>query len=232
MPRYEKSSRLRRSESISSENSFNSQTTITQYAKYGLTPVIHPSESTSTSSRSLSRLSNYSTASSNTTTGIPRPRTSSAATNHHTNIPTPSRSHTLQKDVSPKRTPIVKRASHIPAPASNYHISSPPTPQRTISSSSATSSSSSQLRIPNKTQKRIPQRASHIPTVRESIHRPNSPLQPKSGRASATPTRMGLHSPQPSGGGPRNILSPPKEEKRQTFLRSPSRIGTLKRNPQ
>lgn len=198
---------------MSSDNSFNSQTTVTQYAKYGLTPVMH--ESSSTSSRSLSRLSNYSATSSNTTTGIPRPRT----TSNNSIIPTPSRSFTQKKEV--KRT-VAKRASHIPAP-SNYISSPPPTPQRTISSSSATS----RLRVPTQA-KRLPQRASHIPTVRESIHRPNSPLQP-----SKTPTRMTLRSPTPNG--PRNSLFPPKDEKKRattpqsSSLRSPSRIGTLKK---
>lgn len=193
-----------RSDSISSENSLTSQSTITQYAKYGLTPMIYPSESSSTSSRSLSRLSNYSTASSNNTSGIPHPRTTSTSNLNTTGgIPTPSRSYTTKNKGtpgSPPRTKLAKRASHIPAPAQ-----SPPSPQRTISSSSASNSHSSH-RIPSSTTaKRIPQRASHIPTVRESIHRPNSPLHnhTNSGRASATPSRIGMRSPTP---GPRNSL--------------------------
>lgn len=227
----------KRSDSFSSENSLNSQSTITQYAKYGLTPMIHPSESSSSSSRSLSRLSNYSTTSSTTptTTG---------------GIPTPSRSYTTRNPPgSTKR--ITKRASHIPAPAS-----SPPTPQRTLSSSS---SPNHPHRIPittttpTTTTKRIPQqRASHIPTVRESIHRPGSPLN--SGRNSATPSRIGMRSPTP---GPRNSLfsndSPREEQKRvmspttgrpsglrppgatgvrppASGVRSISRIGTVKKS--
>jgi hypothetical protein len=212
--RYKKS----RSDSIGSENSLTSQSTVTQYAKYGLTPMIYPSESSSTSSRSLSRLSNYSTASSSTTSGIPHPRTNS---NSNTNsagggIPTPSRSYTTRDannskshltpptSNSQQRTKLAKRASHIPAPAS---YNSPPSPQRTISSSSAKNN-------PPKTTatKRIPQqRASHIPTVRESIHRPGSPLNNhvvnnnSSGRSSATPSRIGMRSPTP-GNGPRNSL--------------------------
>ncbi|KAI8074361.1 uncharacterized protein B0P05DRAFT_548247 [Gilbertella persicaria] len=213
-PSSDVASRYIRSGSVSSENSLNSQSTITQYAKYGLTPVTYPSESSSTSSRSLSRLSNYSTASSNTTSGIPHPRTNSS--NHHpTNvgIPTPSRSYTLRENTSSHlltkktgttqpRTQLAKRASHIPAPASY----SPPSPQRTISSSS-TGSKLLHPRLPTSSQnqqKRIPQRASHIPTVRESIHRPGSPLHNTSGRASATPSRIGIRSPTP--GGPRNSL--------------------------
>lgn len=233
--RYKKT----RSDSFSSENSLTSQSTITQYAKYGLTPMIHPSESSSTSSRSLSRLSNYSTASSSTTSGIPHPRTNSTSnTNANTNgggIPTPSRSYTHREangkskgHLSPpgsttqQRTKLAKRASHIPAPASSaqQHYNSPPSPQRTISSSSA-SNSSTLNRIPASTTKRIPQqRASHIPTVRESIHRPGSPLNnhigsggggTNSGRSSKTPSRIGMRSPTPAG-GPRNSLFGPSQQ--------------------
>ncbi|KAK4521374.1 uncharacterized protein ATC70_011989 [Mucor velutinosus] len=234
-PSSDIASRYRRSDSISSENSLTSQSTITQYAKYGLTPVTYPSESSSTSSRSLSRQSNYSTASSNTTSGIPHPRTNSSSNNTHNangGIPTPSRSYTLRdsnvaksnasyilspsnKKGSTQRTAsqLAKRASHIPAPAS--YTSSSPSPQRTISSSS------SGLRVPTTptaTQKRIPQRSSHIPSVRESLHRPGSPLQhhPQQPhrRPSATPSRIGMRSPTP--GGPRNsIFAAPNKEQQQ-----------------
>ncbi|KAL9559689.1 hypothetical protein MBANPS3_000312 [Mucor bainieri] len=236
-PSSDIASRYRRSDSISSENSLTSQSTITQYAKYGLTPVTYPSESSSTSSRSLSRQSNYSTASSNTTSGIPHPRTHSSSNNNHNSsananggIPTPSRSYTLRdsnaakgnasyilspssKKGSTQRTApqLAKRASHIPAPAS--YTSSPPSPQRTISSSS------SGLRMPTTptaTQKRIPQRSSHIPSVRESLHRPGSPLQHQQPhqRPSATPSRIGMRSPTP--GGPRNsIFGAPNKEQQQ-----------------
>lgn len=239
-PSSDIASRYRRSDSISSENSLTSQSTITQYAKYGLTPVTYPSESSSTSSRSLSRQSNYSTASSNTTSGIPHPRTNSSSNNNASSnggIPTPSRSYTLRESnvaksnasyiLSPsnkkgstqRTTPqLAKRASHIPAPAS--YTSSPPSPQRTISSSS------SGLRKPataTATQKRIPQRASHIPSVRESLHRPGSPLQhhPQQPhqRPSATPSRIGMRSPTP--GGPRNsIFAAPNKDQQQQQKRS------------
>ncbi|KAL7321660.1 hypothetical protein PS15m_001406 [Mucor circinelloides] len=234
-PSSDIASRYRRSDSVSSENSLTSQSTITQYAKYGLAPVTYPSESSSTSSRSLSRQSNYSTASSNTTSGVPHPRTNSSSNNNNTNggIPTPSRSYTLRdsniaksnasyilspsnKKGSTQRTPqLAKRASHIPAPAS--YTSSPPSPQRTISSSS------SGLRIPTTataTQKRIPQRSSHIPSVRESLHRPGSPLQhhhqQPHQRPSATPSRIGMRSPTP--GGPRNSIFAPKEQQQKRSI--------------
>ncbi|KAI8368496.1 hypothetical protein BD560DRAFT_398872 [Blakeslea trispora] len=229
-PSSDIASRYTRSGSISSENSLNSQSTITQYAKYGLAPVTYPSESSSTSSRSLSRLSNYSTASSNTTSGLPHPRTNTSNNNSNPQnsnsggIPTPSRSYTLRDNksshlLSPPtkkgaqpRSQLAKRASHIPAPVSSSY--SPPSPQRTISSSS-TGSKLFHPRIASPStqshqQKRIPQRASHIPTVRESIHRPGSPLQHStSGRASATPSRIGMRSPTP--GGPRNSLFGPSK---------------------
>jgi hypothetical protein len=82
---------LRRSDSFSSENSLTSQSTITQYQRYGMTPLIYPSESTSTSSRSHSRLSNYSAssfASSSTASGIPHratTTTTTTTTNNNTN---------------------------------------------------------------------------------------------------------------------------------------------------
>ncbi|GAN03521.1 hypothetical protein MAM1_0042d02976 [Mucor ambiguus] len=235
-PSSDIASRYIRSDSISSENSLTSQSTITQYAKYGLTPVTYPSESSSTSSRSLSRQSNYSTASSNTTSGIPHPRTNSSSNNINPNasggIPTPSRSYTLRdsnvaksnasyilspsnKKGSTQRTApqLAKRASHIPAPAS--YTSSPPSPQRTISSSS---SGLRMPKTPTATQKRIPQRSSHIPSVRESLHRPGSPLQHHQQqphqRPSATPSRIGMRSPTP--GGPRNsIFAAPNKEQQQ-----------------
>ncbi|CAO3628387.1 unnamed protein product [Cunninghamella blakesleeana] len=90
-----------RSGSINSENSLNSYSTITtsnQYARYGMTPMIYQSDSTSTSSRTPSRLSNYSTSSqtsSNTTTGLPRPRKVSANSN---GMPSPSRSITTNNN--------------------------------------------------------------------------------------------------------------------------------------
>lgn len=211
----------KRSDSFSSENSLNSQSTITQYAKYGLTPMIHPSESSSSSSRSLSRLSNYSTASSTTPTttgGIPTPSRSYTTRNH----PNSPNSPPSLPPGSTKR--ITKRASHIPAPAPATSTS-PPTPQRTLSSSSSTNNPPHRIPTLSKptssTSKRIPgQRASHIPTVRESIHRPGSPLN--SGRNSATPSRIGMRSPTP---GPRNSLfhdSPTHAREEQKRVMSPT----------
>lgn len=238
----------KRSDSFSSETSLNSQSTITQYAKYGLTPMIYPSESSSSSSRSLSRLSNYSATSSNTTRTTPTG-----------GIPTPSRSYTARNPPPGSTKRITKRASHIPAPASSVAAanSSSPTPERTTSTSSSNNNNSKKSHIPRipTTSKRIPQRASHIPTVRESIHRPGSPLN--SGRNSATPSRIGMRSPTP---GPRNSLfgtdnNTPREETKRVMspttgrssglrppgqsqirpptssqVRSVSRIGTVKKS--
>ncbi|KAI9476387.1 MAG: hypothetical protein EXX96DRAFT_577019 [Benjaminiella poitrasii] len=210
-------SRNKRSNSIGSENSLTSQSTITQYSRYGLTSITYPSESSSASSRSLSRQSNYSTASSSTTSGIPLPRKNSSSTNNNngktTCIPTPSRSYTLRennnhnnnkKGTTSQRIQLAKRASHIPAPVTSYlrtaASSPPPTPQRTTS---AGNQKKSFLRAPAQpSNKRIPQqRASHIPTVRESIHRPNSPMM------SYTSSRIGVQSPTSGTGGGSSIPS-------------------------
>ncbi|KAF7723153.1 hypothetical protein EC973_002335 [Apophysomyces ossiformis] len=190
----ESSIRRQRSGSLSSENSMTSQSTITAgmnpYTRIGMTPMIYPSESTSTSSRSLSRLSNYSASSqaSSNTSAIPRPRTGSAASS---GMPTPSRSFTTRSSTktgtdgksnhtgdshllprsssrigahltpsSAERSKLAKRASHIPAPPSVS--TSKPTPQRTTSSASSRSSGVS---TGSRSSSRIGQRASHIPSV-------------------------------------------------------------------
>ncbi|CAO3673229.1 unnamed protein product [Rhizopus microsporus] len=150
----------KRSDSLSSDNSLTSQSTITQYAKYGMTPMIYPSESSSSSSRPLSRLSNYSASSLASSSGLPR--------SSGTGIPTPSRSYTTKKETripNTTRTQLAKRASHIPAPVTY----SPPTPQKTTSSSSS-SATIRKSKIPQ-------QRASHIPT------RPLSPQQQQQQRS-------------------------------------------------
>ncbi|KAI9250287.1 hypothetical protein BY458DRAFT_524939 [Sporodiniella umbellata] len=160
------SSPRKRSDSLSSDNSLTSQSTVTQqYGKYGMTPMIYPSESSSSSSRPLSRLSNYSASSMASSSGISHhPRSNG------TGIPTPSRSYTSKKGSKVPRVPLSKRASHIPAPASHH---SPPAPQKTLSSSSTSSRKS---RIPN-------QRSSHIPTL--GTQRPESPS--RMGMRSPTP---------------------------------------------
>lgn len=125
-----------------------------------MTPMIYPSESSSSSSRPLSRLSNYSASSLASSSGLPR--------SSGTGIPTPSRSYTTKKETripNTTRTQLAKRASHIPAPVAY----SPPTPQKTTSSSSS-SATIRKSKIPQ-------QRASHIPT------RPLSPQQQQQQRS-------------------------------------------------
>ncbi|RCI03364.1 hypothetical protein CU098_012169 [Rhizopus stolonifer] len=221
-----KASALRkRSDSLSSDNSLTSQSTVTQYAKYGMTPMVYPSESSSSSSRPLSRLSNYSAGSLASSSGASHhPRTNG------TGIPTPSRSYTSKKGskvpttANTARTQLSKRASHIPAPASHH---SPPAPQKTLSSSS-TASASRRSRIPN-------QRASHIPTM--GTARPASPQ--------AT-SRVGMRSPTPGSRlfskteeNKRILTSPTTNTNRSSGLRPPnssssngrsvSRIGIFKK---
>ncbi|KAG0940825.1 hypothetical protein G6F57_005405 [Rhizopus arrhizus] len=207
----------KRSDSLSSDNSLTSQSTVTQYAKYGMTPVIYPSESSSSSSRPLSRLSNYSASSLASSSGIPHhPRPNG------TGIPTPSRSYTSKKETrvpttnnNTARTQLAKRASHIPAPTSHHH--SPPVPQKTLSSSSSPSAPTTtrKSRIPN-------QRASHIPT----IGRPASPQ---------TASRVSIRSPTPrlfqKTEEKKRILSPPTTTtttSRPSGLRPPNSSGNAR----
>ncbi|KAI8371563.1 uncharacterized protein BYT42DRAFT_73403 [Radiomyces spectabilis] len=224
-----------RSGSLSSENSLTSQSTITagsnHYSRYGMTPVIHPSESTSTSSRSLSRLSNYSAGSqaSSQNSSIPRPRTGSAASS---GMPTPSRSITTrhsptkstdEKPMLPRassrigthlspssgpRQKLAKRASHIPAPPSSSSFGKP-MPQRTTSNSS--SRSAGQPPTQARSVSRIG-RASHIPTVRES--------------STQKATRSPILSPSDPATRRSNALSrPTSPPNAQTHHQSPSRLG-------
>ncbi|ORZ09016.1 hypothetical protein BCR42DRAFT_424469 [Absidia repens] len=135
-----------RSGSINSDNSLNSYSTITasQYSRYGMAPMIYQSDSTSTSSRTASRLSNYSassqTSSNTASTGLPRPRKISSSS---TGMSSPSRSFNSREEshLLPRahsrlgtshlpttneasssttngRSRLAKRASHIPSPSS------------------------------------------------------------------------------------------------------------------
>ncbi|CAO3600916.1 unnamed protein product [Absidia cylindrospora] len=139
-----------RSGSINSDNSLNSYSTVTasQYSRYGMAPMIYQSDSTSTSSRTASRLSNYSAssqASSNTaSTGLPRPRKISSSS---TGMSSPSRSFNSREEshLLPRahsklgtshlpttnegsssttngRSRLAQRASHIPSPSSTNTV--------------------------------------------------------------------------------------------------------------
>ncbi|KAI7903251.1 uncharacterized protein BX663DRAFT_45681 [Cokeromyces recurvatus] len=175
------------------------------------------SESSSTSSRSISRLSNYSATSSTTTSGIPLPRKNSLSKNNVLNAgtPTQSRSYNSQQTNNDhgnkkgvvQRSQLAKRASHIPAPVKSSYLktpsSPPPTPQRT----SSTENQRKISYISSSPQKRIPQqRASHIPTVRETIHRPDSPI-------SYSPSRISIRSPTPGGGSRTSLFSSSNHQK-------------------
>ncbi|SAM03820.1 hypothetical protein [Absidia glauca] len=163
-----------RSGSINSDHSLNSYSTVTvhQYSRYGMTPMIYQSDSTSTSSRTPSRLSNYSTSSqtsSNATTTLPRPRKVSATST--SGMPSPSRSFTTRDEThllprahsrlgtchlptansnaatsnNTTRSKLAKRASHIPAPSS---ISASPPPSTKSISRPTTIPSSRSTGIP------------------------------------------------------------------------------------
>lgn len=157
-----------RTSSLSSENSLTSESTITtsgntsQYAHYGMTPVLYPSESTSASnaSRSPSRLSDYSATSSQTshTSAIPRPQSkayaasSSASSSHNTTTTTNTRrlsdklsSDTLRSSsriasgssrINSNQSRLAKRATHVPLPSTR---TAPPTVIATTSRSTGLS---------------------------------------------------------------------------------------------
>ena len=223
-----------RSSSLSSENSLTSESTITtsgntsQYAHYGMTPVLYPSESTSASntSRSPSRLSDYSATSSQTshTSAIPRPQSKShaASSSHNTTTTTTNTrrlSDKLSSDtlgsssriatgsrINPNQSRLAKRATHVPLPSTR---TTPPTVIATTSRStglSDTSRFSSTTGSNNNNNMNRPAsrvgarrlRSSHIP----SPHTRNvtSP-EPPSSADSCIPTRGGYRPMSPSYAG-------------------------------
>ncbi|KAG1541059.1 hypothetical protein G6F46_011630 [Rhizopus delemar] len=148
----------KRSDSLSSDNSFNSQSTVTQYAKYGVTPIIYPSESSSSSSRPVSRLSDCSAGS---LASSPRmrsntPTPSKSKTKKETRIPLSNRASCIPSLTPPKpHTTSFKipnqRTSHIPTPrpsSPSTRISRSPTPSR-LSFSQEEKKRPSGLRVPN-----------------------------------------------------------------------------------
>ncbi|KAI9011979.1 hypothetical protein CLU79DRAFT_439617 [Phycomyces nitens] len=226
----ERGVREQRSGSMSSENSLNSQSTITtglnQFTRYG--PAVYPSESTSTSSRSHSRLSNYSAssqASSAASPILPRP----------SGMPTPSRSYTrkdadahsslprpgsrMKSSLVPSgRSPsaLPTRPSHIPAPKTS------PTPEKTLSSKNSVLQQKQLKPQPHqsitmgRSDSRIAQRASHIPSVPSTPRSPiMSPVDSRRYSALSRPT-----SPMRANTAPRTIFSTP-----------PSRITIVKPIP-
>ncbi|KAG1145938.1 hypothetical protein G6F37_011567 [Rhizopus arrhizus] len=148
----------KRSDSLSSDNSFNSQSTVTQYAKYGVTPIIYPSESSSSSSRPVSRLSDCSAGSLASSPGMRSntPTPSKSKTKKETRIPLSNRASCIPSLTPPKpHTTSFKipnqRASHIPTPrpsSPSTRISRSPTPSR-LSFSQEEKKRPSGLRVPN-----------------------------------------------------------------------------------
>ena len=245
--------KTQRSGSLSSENSLTSQSTITTgggggsgaYARYGMAPMIYPSESTtSNSSRSHSRLSDYSASSSQASsnaTSIPRAssRASSSipssnnntASNHnvkHTSgLRRPSDHHIDRSFRSSSRIggpihtnniPTTKSGSRLAKRATHVPLPSSraaPKPQIVASSRSTGLSST-----------RLPSRASHIPSPRASAAspEPRSPtLSPARNNNSSSRPRSpftnsrigGIRSPTPTGGTPRNSIFSSSESRRQ-----------------
>ncbi|KAI8881777.1 hypothetical protein K501DRAFT_3845 [Backusella circina FSU 941] len=239
---------LRRSDSFSSENSLTSQSTITQYQRYGMTPLVYPSESTSTSSRSHSRLSNYSAssfASSSTASGIPHRATNS--TNNNNNNTSSNNNNNNHHHQQTHHT-IVKTPS-----STNIGI---PTPSRSYT---YRDNKSQHLAAPNQRATPLAKRASHIPAPQSgSKILPPSPQRTSSSssarstglptaRRTMTPTtgnrlqQRSSHIPSVRGGesdgGRRLFLSAAKEDStsRPTSPlfnngRSASRLGVTSSN--
>lgn len=214
-----------RSSSLSSENSLTSESTITtsgntsQYAHYGMTPVLYPSESTSASnaSRSPSRLSDYSATSSQAshTSAIPRPPSKSHAassSSHHNTTTTNTRrlSDKLSNDtllsssriasgsrINSNQSRLAKRATHVPLPSNR---TAPPTVIATTSRSTGLSdttrvSSGGNNNNMNRPASRVGAsrlRSSHIPSP--NTRNVTSP-EPRSSADTGLPTRGGGYRP-------------------------------------
>ncbi|KAI7863230.1 hypothetical protein BDF14DRAFT_1388641 [Spinellus fusiger] len=194
--------RRHRSGSISSENSMNSQSTITahHYSRYSA-PSLHPSESSS-SSQSHSRLSNYSAGSQSSNQSLPRARTASnnmlqqsrSFTTNQETLPRPSRvpSHLGH---SQSQSKLAKRASHIPAPSSISVKPMSPAPQRTKSTHPSLSQESRLIG----SQSRSSSRASHIPSARATVYRLTSSTDSSSSSSSSSSRHYGINPPSSPG---------------------------------
>lgn len=220
--------RSNRSGSFSSENSSNSQSTITTANRYAQRQNVYPSASTSTSS-----MSSHSTAKTSHSSFLSRPSITKSESTKTNNRLTCSRKPSMVSSISentavetkltistarlPSRSVsqigLARRATHIPAPSSSKAPTKvlAPTPQKTKSTASiARKSSNNSL---NRSASRIGQptntRASHIPS-------------PSTKRST---TSLGMSS----------IFSPQKQQQQQTTTKDYSRpntsMGTLKSSP-
>lgn len=237
-----------RSSSLSSDNSLTSESTITtsgntsQYAHYGMTPVLYPSESTSASntSRSPSRLSDYSATSSQTshTSAIPRPQSksyaaSSSSSQHNTTTTNTRRlsdklsSDTLRSSsriasgsrINSNQSRLAKRATHVPLPSTR---TTPPTVIATTSRSTGLSdttraSAAASGNGNNRPGSRIGGgrrlRSSHIPSPPHHTRNVASP-EPPSSPDTCLPTR--------GGGGYRPMSPSYAGNSRISGIRSPT----------
>ncbi|KAI7872899.1 hypothetical protein BDF14DRAFT_1877362 [Spinellus fusiger] len=205
------------SSSMSSEASLNSQfTTTPPYSRYGMMAApVFPSESTS-SSRSLSRLSNYSAsssqASSTAASAIPRPGSvnklpMSSRSKESAVLPrgggntTSTTTTTTRLQTMTQRSALSARASHIPSRTSSASG---------VLTATATTTTASGTALRTRTHH---ERASHIPTVRSST--------PSHGRFSML--SLGKHPEDPLK-TTFKTLKTPITEKKSSGLRPPSGI--------
>lgn len=192
-----------------------SQSTVTnQYARYGMTPMLYPSESTSNSSRSHSRMSDYSASSSQASShasGLPRHRSGTSSSSHqqqsHTGLPTPSGAHKMARRSVDRMNETTRSSSrlgsHLSPPSTSHTATSSqsrlakrathvpmPSPRtaarpESVSASRSTGLSTSSRLPKTNTSSRIASRASHIPAPRRSTVSP----EPRS--PSLSPARPG-----------------------------------------
>ncbi|KAI9315510.1 hypothetical protein BX666DRAFT_310874 [Dichotomocladium elegans] len=244
--RYPLRARDRRSGSMSSENSLTSQSTITTGVHhYGMTPMIYPSESTtSNSSRSPSRLSDYSAASSQASTntsGIPRRRPSSGTGS--SGLPTPNGSlNTVRRTAGNKgsnealrssprigshaitagQSRLAKRATHVPLPTTR----TPPTTLTTTTSRSTGHSSTSRAATADKKGA-----AETLTTAGASGSRPGSRLggirsshipAPRKAAASPESPPSRIHARSPTLDPTRHRPQSPLGARRRSSIRSPT----------
>ncbi|KAI8146090.1 hypothetical protein BJV82DRAFT_405403 [Fennellomyces sp. T-0311] len=211
-----------RSGSISSENSMTSQSTVT----YRSHLKAHPRASTSTSSHSTATSGSH---------HLPRPNIPSPAQSRSFNTNAASELPTRSSSRIGMSSKLAKRASHIPAPSSSRLAT--PTPQRTLSTRSSSSlsrynSTSSTTResslmptTTTRTNSRLGNRASHIPSSATS--RARSPMSMFGGASG----------PRNSVFGAATASRPPSQQQQHhisprstaSTTRSTSRIGMAKR---
>ncbi|KAI8370413.1 uncharacterized protein BYT42DRAFT_582303 [Radiomyces spectabilis] len=222
-----------RCSSISSEHSLASHSTVTSYHSRH----ISPTPSTSSSTRSFSRLAQYASLSetSHRVSSISSHRSlgSISQTLRPSTSMSASRPSTRYENwLNSSTSKLAKRASHIPMPASTRSTNLV-TPQRTSSAAASTTAphpSRSESRLGGY---RTSQRASHIPSIRLKLPHPSPPSSSKSTSSLRSSSRMG-HS-RSSSSHLQQYFTTERSPSRQssssvstpTYPRAPSRLSSV-----